>query len=201
MCPSMLGGQLAQQQLGADRRGAQLGVGQVKVVLPLHHVVGEVVAQRPAHPAGGAVVGDDVEPHHLRLLPAVEGEVRDAAAAAPRRPGSRRCPGRTTPAVRQRCPRLGFPRSTPHLNSFMLSESSLSAGVSLACMRSRASALPRWVKPVPVTQQRVGTGCSRGGSSRPSASAASRSTASLVGISAARSTMRRPVSMASSASS
>ena len=84
-------------------------------------------------------------------------------------------------------PGSGLPRSTPHLNSFMLSERAPSGGASLACMRSRASALPRWVRPVPVTQQRVGTGCSRGGSSRPSVSAASRSTGSFERASAARS--------------
>ncbi len=67
-------GQVADQQFGADGAGPQLGMGEVEVVLPLHHVVGEFVGQREADPERRAVRADDVEAGDLRLLAAVQRE-------------------------------------------------------------------------------------------------------------------------------
>jgi hypothetical protein len=71
-----VGRQLADQQLRSDRRGAQFRMRQIQVVHALHHVVGKLIREREAEAERRAVAADDVDPGKLRLLAAVQCEVR-----------------------------------------------------------------------------------------------------------------------------
>ena len=55
---------------------AQLGVGEVKVVLLLEHMIGEFVAQGEADAQNGAVVADHVTAHQFGLFAALKGKGR-----------------------------------------------------------------------------------------------------------------------------
>src|SRR6185437_5921677 len=60
--------QLANQQFGAEAGGAQLGMGEIEIVLPLGDMVGELVAERKADAARRAVAVDEIDADDLRLL-------------------------------------------------------------------------------------------------------------------------------------
>jgi hypothetical protein len=68
-------GSFADQQRRAEAAIAQLGMGQVQVVLALGHVVRELVADGVADAVRLAVVADHVQAGDLRLFAAVEREV------------------------------------------------------------------------------------------------------------------------------
>src|SRR6185437_3470106 len=74
--------QLADQQFGAEAGGAQLGMGEIEIVLPLGDMVGELVAERKADAARRAVAVDEIDADDLRLLAAVEREGRALQIAA-----------------------------------------------------------------------------------------------------------------------
>ncbi len=72
----------AQAQLWAEAAGAQLGMGQVQVVAPLHHMVGKLVAQRIAKAVRRTVGTDQVQPDQLWLLAGILGEHRQRQVGA-----------------------------------------------------------------------------------------------------------------------
>src|ERR1700677_4795865 len=80
--------EVADQELGAEARRAQLGMGEGEIVLPLRDVIGEFVAEREADPHRRALRIDHIDADNLRLLAAVERETRADEIAAGR--GERR---------------------------------------------------------------------------------------------------------------
>jgi hypothetical protein len=74
--PFHMGRQLAHQQRRADAAAAQLGVGEIQVVLALGDVVGELVADARNRAPGLAVLADQVQAGDFRLFAAVEREFR-----------------------------------------------------------------------------------------------------------------------------
>ena len=79
-----VGGEVADQQFRPEARRAQLGMGEVEIVLALHDVIGELVAEGEADANGRALGVDHVEADDLRLLAAVEREARADEIAARR---------------------------------------------------------------------------------------------------------------------
>nr|GEU28270.1 hypothetical protein [Tanacetum cinerariifolium] len=77
-----MGRRFAHQQRGTQAAHAQLGVGQVQVVLALGHVVRELVADGETDAVRLAVVADHVQARHFRLFTAVEREVRHGQVLA-----------------------------------------------------------------------------------------------------------------------
>src|SRR5690606_12801489 len=66
--------QLTHEELGTKRRLPKLRVGEPQVVMPLGHVVGELVGEAEAQPERRAVGTDHVDAGELRLFAAVPRE-------------------------------------------------------------------------------------------------------------------------------
>ncbi len=66
----------ADQQFRAKRGLPQLGMGEPQIIVPLGHMVAELVGQRQAEPIGLAVIAHDVDARQFRLLAAIPGKGR-----------------------------------------------------------------------------------------------------------------------------
>ncbi|MNM98952.1 hypothetical protein D3C81_1114990 [compost metagenome] len=74
--------QCPKAQLRAEAAGAQLGMRQVQVVAPFHHMVGKLVAQGVAEAVWRAVGTDQVQPDQLRLFAGIFGKGRQRQVGA-----------------------------------------------------------------------------------------------------------------------
>ena len=66
--PRMSARQLAEQQLGPERRLAQLRMGEPQIIAALGHMVRKFVGEREAEPERRAVVADQIDAGDLGLL-------------------------------------------------------------------------------------------------------------------------------------
>ena len=83
--PRMSSGRSPIRISGPKDGGAQLGMGEEEIVDPLGDMIGEFVRQRKADAERRAVVADDVDAGHLRLLAAI---LREGRARRGLRPGA-----------------------------------------------------------------------------------------------------------------
>ena len=172
--PRHVGRQVA--DAGAPARSAAVRAawnGRGRDSSPLGDVVGELVAEREAE--RGAACRRR-RSRRGRRSPAPRRRPSAKAGRRAARPGATsqcRRPCRTIPAARRSAPggRLAaFEAHAEHLHG--VGEVVSPAAPAFLCIASRASAEPRWVRPVPVIMQWAGSSWSSGGSRRFSFNAA-----------------------------
>ena len=157
--PATSGGSSPMSSSGPSEQAAQLGMGEIEVVLRLRHMIGEFVAEGIADAPGAALAHRRYRarrsrpPRHRHL--AKPGIGSDAPGAHHAGADALEEPFR----LHADFAAPGLPPFSPMRKIFMESDSGAASSPWVtSCILLRAAALPMWVRPVPVTQKRAGSG-------------------------------------------